>query len=53
MGGGLGHPDPEIREGGVSKKFCFRPFGPQSGLKIRGGAGPPAPLLDPPLLLFS
>ena len=26
--------------GPVSKKF-FRPFGPQFGLKIRGGPGPP------------
>ena len=28
----------------VSKKYIFRPFGPQFGLKIRRGAGPPAPL---------
>ena len=36
-------------KGGVSKKF-FRPFGPQFGLKLRGGgAGPRAPPLDPPL----
>ena len=25
----------------VSKKYISRPFGPQFGLKIRGGAGPP------------
>ena len=30
-----GHPDPEIRGGGLKKK-SFRPFGPQFGLKIRG-----------------
>ena len=27
-----------------SPKKIFRPFEPQSGLKIRGGAGPPGPL---------
>ena len=32
---------------GLPKNF-FRPFGPQFGLKIRGG-GPPAPPLDPSL----
>ena len=36
--GGGGHPDPEIR-GGLKKNF-FWPFGPQFGLKIRGGPGP-------------
>ena len=47
-------PDPnlEIRgEGGgagLPKKF-FRTFGPQFGLKVRGGPGPPSPPLDPPL----
>ena len=40
--GGPGHPDPEIRGGGL-------PFGPHFGLKIRGGPGPPGPSLDPPL----
>ena len=28
-------------EGGGLKKFCFRPFGPQFGLKIRGGGAVP------------
>lgn len=28
---------------GVSQKFIW-PFGPQSGLQIRGGSGPPVPL---------
>ena len=39
-------PDPEISVGGlgaVSKKNFFQPFGPQSGLKIRGYPGPPVP----------
>ena len=39
--------DPEIKAGGgeaVSKNNFFRVFGPQFGLKIRGGAGPPGPL---------
>ena len=47
-GGGGGHPDPEIRGGGL-KTIVFRPFGLQFGLKIRRGAAPPAPSLDPPL----
>ena len=40
--GGPSHPDPEIRWGGgsVSKKLFFWPFGPQSGLIIRGAAPP-------------
>ena len=56
-------PDLEIRRGrrssrpldkggsGLPKKF-FGPFGPQFGLKIRGGGGrsPWAPLLDPLLI---
>ena len=41
----LGHPDPEIR-GAVSNFFW--PFGPQFGLKIRGGPRSPAPALVPP-----
>ena len=45
--------DPEIKAGGgeaVSKNNFFRVFGPQFGLKIRGGGGPPwAPPRDPPL----
>ena len=39
--GGAGHPDPQIRRGAVSKKL-FLPFGPQFGLKIRGGPSPGA-----------
>ena len=45
LGGGGGG-----RGGGLQKK-CFRPFGPQFGLKIRGRPGPPgprAPSLYPP-----
>ena len=39
-GGGPPDPDPGLQ------KVCFRPFGPQFGLKIRGGgAEPPEPLL--------
>ena len=38
--GGEGHPDPEIR-GAPSLKKIFRLFGPQLGLKIRGGGGLP------------
>ena len=41
-------PDTKIREEGPSQKTFFRSFGPQFGLKIRGGA-PRAPPLDPPL----
>ena len=41
--GGGGHPDPEIGGGVVSKKFFFRPFGRQFGLKIRGTPAPPGP----------
>ena len=48
-GGGGGHPDPEIRGGGLKKKFP--PFRPQFGLKIRGRVGPRAPSLDPSLVL--
>ena len=33
-----GHPDPEIRGGGLQKN-CFRPFGSHFGRKIRGGGG--------------
>ena len=48
------HPDPEITgEGRGIKKNFFRPFGPQFGLKIRGGAGPPRPPpLDLPLNVY-
>ena len=43
-GGGVGHPETEIREAGRrSPKNFFRPFGPQFGLKIRGAPGPPGP----------
>ena len=48
MGGGVIQ---TLRQGGypVSKNF-FRPFGSQFGIKITGGgAGDPAPPLDPPL----
>ena len=38
-GEGGGYPDPEIRGRGQSHKKIFQPFGPQFGLKIRGGAG--------------
>ena len=53
-GGGGGYPDPGIKRGGAGraiskKKKCFRPFVPQFGLKIRWGAAPRAPFLDPPL----
>ena len=41
--GGGGHPDPDIRRGGLKKIFS-RPFGPQFGLKLRGEPGPPEPL---------
>ena len=47
-GGGRGRgrgrdPDPEIRGGGVGglHKQFFRPFGPQFGLKLRGGGALP------------
>ena len=40
-GRGGGHPNPEIRRGAISKNFCFGPPGPQFGLKIKGGGGPP------------
>ena len=44
--GAGGHPDPEIRGGGPSKKTkSFRPFGPHFGLEVTGeGSGPPGPL---------
>ena len=45
-GGGGDHPDPSLDKGGAgSPKNFFPLFGPQFGLKIRGG-GPP---VDPPL----
>ena len=42
-GGGGRDPDPEIRGGGVGglHKQFFRPFGPQFGLKLRGGGALP------------
>ena len=46
--GGGGHPDPEIRGGGL-KTIFFQPFRPQFGPKIRGERAPQAPSLDPPL----
>ena len=39
MGGGGGHPDPEIREK-LSLKKIFQPFGPQFNLQISGGGSP-------------
>ena len=45
-------PDPDLQgEGGRDglKKIFFQPFGPQFGLKIRGGGGGWGPALDPPL----
>ena len=39
---GDGNPDPEITGGGLKTTF-IRPFGPQFGLKLRGG-GAPGPL---------
>ena len=41
-GGGVGHPDPEIK-GGPGLKNVFWPFWPQFGLKIRGLSWPPGP----------
>ena len=38
-GGGGGHPDPGLRGMPSLEKIFFRPFGPQFGLKIRGGGG--------------
>ena len=41
-GGGVGPPDPKIRQGvgpGLKKFFFLRPFGPQFALKSRGGGG--------------
>ena len=45
--GSGGHPYPEKMGGEVSKNFFFNFFptlGPQFGLKIRGGGGPPRDL---------
>ena len=42
VGGGGGHPDPEIRGGGGQKNI-FWPFGSQLGLNIRGDPGPSGP----------
>ena len=38
-GWSVGHSDPETSGGPISKNF-FWPFGPQFGLKMRGGDGP-------------
>ena len=45
IGGGRGHPDPEIGGGGSLKRIFSLLFGPQFGLKIRGrgGQAPPGP----------
>ena len=47
-----GHPDPD-KSGrpGLQKKH-FWPFGPQFGLKLKGGGPSQAPPLDPPLQLL-
>ena len=44
-GGGGGAVNQTPRKGGgpVSKKRFFGPFGPQLGLKLGGGPGPPGP----------
>ena len=42
-GGGGGYPDPKIRGWPGLNKIFFRPFGPQFGLKIGGGAPVPSP----------
>ena len=46
---------PRDKEGGSGlQNNFFHPFGPQFGLKIRGGGGKPsqAPPLDPPLAIL-
>ena len=47
IGGGGGHPDPEMAGGAASKNFFFRPLGPHFG----GPWASWAPRLDLPLLL--
>ena len=42
------HPDRKIRAGPSLKKMFFQSFGPQSGMKKRGGGPPRAPPRDPP-----
>ena len=49
MGGGGGSSRPWDKGDTRSPKKIFRPFGSQFGIKITGGAGDPAPPLDPPL----
>ena len=39
VGGGGDHPDPPLDKGSPVSKNFFPLFGPQLGLKIRGGAG--------------
>ena len=39
-GGGGDHPDPPLDKGSPVSKNFFPLFGPQLGLKIRGGPGP-------------
>ena len=44
---------PRDKEGGSGlQNNFFQPFGPQFGLKIRGGSPPEAPPLDPPLAIL-
>ena len=55
-GGGGGPVIQTLRKRGArSLKKFFLPFGPQFGVKVRGGRGPgpPTPPLDPPLILNS
>ena len=52
----MADPDLQIRgggRGGWSPKNVFWSFGPQFGLKIRGGQAPQAPPLDLPLVCLS
>ena len=49
-GGGRGSSRPLGKGEGGLKKYFFRSFGPQFGLKIRGSRVLRAPPLDPPLL---
>ena len=51
-GGGIGHPDPEMRGGGVVSKKFFSALRASFWSKNKGGPrAPRAPPLDPPLAL--